>query len=88
MPQGRAAGATSEEYNASWSAAIKGGNLAYPLIYDESKKRYIRVFKVLPMYIENAIGERTAGLVYVRSPFCVRGEYEVPLEEAARIAKK
>jgi len=88
LPRGRVGGATWEEFNESWWTGAQEGWLFHPLVYDKAKKKYIRVLKVLPGHIENAINERTAALVYVRSAMCVRGEYEVPLEEEVEIARK
>ena len=88
LPRGRIAGATWEEFNKSWWTAQEENWLFHPIVYDEGKKKFVRVFKVLPGHIENAINERTAALVYVRSPMCVRGEYEVPLDEVIKIARK
>jgi L-seryl-tRNA(Ser) seleniumtransferase len=88
LPRGRMAGATWEEFKESWETAQDEGWLFHPLIYDETKKRYIRVFKVMGGHIENAINERTAAIAYVRSTMSVRGEYEVSLDETIRIAKK
>lgn len=88
LPRGNMGGATWQEFNESWYKGMDEGWLFHPMIYDEAKKKFIRIFKVLPGHIENAINERTAALVYVRSGMCVRGEYEVSLEETAKIAKK
>jgi len=88
LPRGQMGGSTWEEFKETYDIAQNEGWLFHPLIYDEAKKKYIRVFKVLPGHIENAINERTAALVYVGSWMCVRGEYEVSLDETIRIAKK
>jgi len=88
LPLGPSAGATWEEFREAYSTAQDEGWLFNPLVYDEARDKYIRVYKTLPMHIENAINERTAALSYVRSSMCVRGEYELSLDETIRIAKK
>ena len=88
LPRGPRAGATWEDFNKTYMTAREEGWLFHPLAYDEGRKKFVRVFKVLPIHIENAINGRTAALVYVRSSICVRGEYEVALNEVIKIGKK